>query len=449
MYTNSLSKVVQSRLSTKTTTDQGLHIYKGVSSFAGVLPYAIQDSQGNTLLCGILQSPDELFNEASLKSMVGVGVYLDHPLDLTDNLDNAVGIVLNANPSQQSNYYYPDQLSDSPNSEKVNGDTYYIELQVAIWDENAVLAIQNGKKEISAGYLCKVVEEDGLWFGTPYQYKKTDIRYNHLALLDNGTARNGAFSRLLDTSSLTSETSETKNLLKNQITENFLPINIIKDSHEIKDTNQLSGKMKHFLIPGTSQVIAIEDSSLSALVDYTTEVTKINNEIISLKAELEKTKKELKDSNTLLEEKEKTETSGIVPSELSNALAVIKKAESLGVKIDLDSFDTEKTIKATLVAKNLPTDNVSIETLKYAFYNLLPDEPEPPVTPSVEPTPPPTTIPEPTPVETVETKPITDKRGTTKSNTAKLLDNVAHTPINGISGVDLARKIAEMRKIKK
>lgn len=45
---------------------------------------------------------------------------------------------------------------------------------------------RQGKKELSMGYACDYVPESGEFEGQPYQFKQVNIRFNHLALVENG-----------------------------------------------------------------------------------------------------------------------------------------------------------------------------------------------------------------------------------------------------------------------
>jgi hypothetical protein len=56
---------------------------------------------------------------------------------------------------------------------------------------------RKGKKQLSMGYVCDYVPEAGEYEGMPYQFKQIGIRFNHLALVENG--RMGKDVAVLDT----------------------------------------------------------------------------------------------------------------------------------------------------------------------------------------------------------------------------------------------------------
>jgi hypothetical protein len=45
---------------------------------------------------------------------------------------------------------------------------------------------RQGKKQLSMGYACDYVPESGVFAGKPYQFRQANIRFNHLALVENG-----------------------------------------------------------------------------------------------------------------------------------------------------------------------------------------------------------------------------------------------------------------------
>lgn len=58
--------------------------------------------------------------------------------------------------------------------------------ELSIWDGDAIKAIQDGSKRcVSAGYAYRAVPETGEINGQPYTLKMVDIRFNHLALVEN------------------------------------------------------------------------------------------------------------------------------------------------------------------------------------------------------------------------------------------------------------------------
>ncbi|MFS8371322.1 DUF2213 domain-containing protein [Acetobacter indonesiensis] len=58
--------------------------------------------------------------------------------------------------------------------------------ELSIWDGEAIKSIQDGSKRcVSAGYAYRAIPDAGEIDGQPYTLKMVDIRFNHLALVEN------------------------------------------------------------------------------------------------------------------------------------------------------------------------------------------------------------------------------------------------------------------------
>ena len=315
-----LSDLVKERILTRKSTPQGLHILQGVTLFAGVLPYPVQDDEGTVTVSGVLSHPEDLFND-SLATLVGVGVYIEHPQSgFTYDLKDAVGIVLSAEPKQ--NYLNNDGAIAS-----IQGDVNYALLKVGIWDNTALETINNGKKELSAGYDAALIVEAGIWYGTPYSYRKKNITYNHLAIVDTGTARNGAYSRLID-----KQSGEYTNIceIDTKIVDS-LSLNIIKDSGDNDDNfipiEQIIGgvPMKHLAIG--KNVISVEDTSVNILTEFIDTATATENKLKGIEAEKLKLGQEVESLKTKIKDSEDTLAKlQSVPANSSLPIEELKKA---------------------------------------------------------------------------------------------------------------------------
>lgn len=350
-------------------TPQGLPIFNGVSLFAGVMPYVLPDDDGVDQMVGVASLPDDLFNSDSLRSLSGVGIYLEHPTDFTDNLDNAVGIVMGGTP-------------DSDYDPASNSTVYFVRLSLAIWDSDAINFIQAGNKELSAGYDTTFVKEEGLWYGSPYQYKKTDIVYNHLAILPSGTARNGSYSQITDSS----QSSKKKNLCA-QLT-------IVDSRYVNKSVESLTEdrRMDKFML-SDGNYIEISPESKPVLKAFVKSVLDSKNQV----------DESIKALDTAIAEKKALELkltdAATATAELQNKLAeveaekireleaikrsnrIAKKASEIGIPIDEETFDPDKVLRDALSKKGYKVDDtIPVSALEYAFSHLQPEIEVSPVT---------------------------------------------------------------------
>lgn len=126
----------------------------------------------------VYRDPAEVFAVDSLRSFSMIDATIDHPKDMVDAKnwrDLAVGSV----------------------GESALRDGEFLMLPLILKDADAIEAWRAGKKQLSVGYDCELVLEDGTApDGTAYQARQTAIRANHLALCD--VARGGPALRIGD-----------------------------------------------------------------------------------------------------------------------------------------------------------------------------------------------------------------------------------------------------------
>ena len=80
----------------------------------------------------------------------------------------------------------------------VRRDGEFVRATIQITDADAIKAIRAGKKELSCGYTARVINDHGVApDGAAYAGRQTEIRGNHVAIVDRGRA--GPSCRILDT----------------------------------------------------------------------------------------------------------------------------------------------------------------------------------------------------------------------------------------------------------
>lgn len=161
---------------------------KGRAAVTSIGVFEYRDTMGNTWR--ELRLPEEVFNSDSLSSITMVPVTMDHPsvLVTSDNIKQFQIGVTGGNPSSAPMGEW--------NSSFVEGDGLYVSVDIVITDADAILAIENGKRALSAGYTCdlEVAEPDARWLGMEYDFIQRNIRYNHVAVVDK--ARQGDAARI-------------------------------------------------------------------------------------------------------------------------------------------------------------------------------------------------------------------------------------------------------------
>jgi len=118
----------------------------------------------------VYRPPEEVFKADSLASYGHKPVTLDHPMEgvTADNWKQiAVGNV----------------------GGDVVRDGGFVRVPLIVMDAQAIAAVENGKRELSMGYECRLEFVDGVTpEGESYQAVQRDIRINHAAIVERGRA---------------------------------------------------------------------------------------------------------------------------------------------------------------------------------------------------------------------------------------------------------------------
>ena len=122
-----------------------------------------------------LRHPDDVFSKASLDTLKMIPITMEHPSRLIDA------------ESAKS-------LSIGTTGEDVYPDGNLVMSSFVITDATSIKRIEDGKRELSLGYEADLIDTPGQYEGIDYDYRQTNIVYNHLAVVDK--ARAGAQARI-------------------------------------------------------------------------------------------------------------------------------------------------------------------------------------------------------------------------------------------------------------
>lgn len=142
-------------------------------TFARIGNQIYLDSQGNVRVEH--RSEEEVIK--SLDSFRNKPISLDHPHEL----------ILSSNSRK-----YARGISH----EDIIYDRGLSRIRITLTDADAIQAIQNSHRQLSAGYLAKVLEQKGDWHGDSYTHVQKDIYGNHIALVETGRAGNLVITHL-------------------------------------------------------------------------------------------------------------------------------------------------------------------------------------------------------------------------------------------------------------
>lgn len=147
-------------------TDEGYLRGEAIVTRCGVFKYLNQDGT----IRREARLPEYAFKKESLDSLKMIPVTNNHPTVLVD--------ATNAK-----------ELSIGLTGETINIDGENILTTVTINVQDAINEIENNNKvELSLGYTLDLIEQKGVYNGQEYDCIQTNIKYNHLAVVERGRA---------------------------------------------------------------------------------------------------------------------------------------------------------------------------------------------------------------------------------------------------------------------
>lgn len=154
-------------------TDEGYIRANAIVTRTGIFHYRNADGS----LRRELRHPDDVWNTDSISSMELIPVTNGHPNERLVTAEN----------------YKRLAVGFTGETIKKNGD--FVLANMVITDHEAVNAVKNNnRRELSLGYLVDLDETPGIYNGDEYDARQTNVRYNHLAIVDK--ARAGSEARI-------------------------------------------------------------------------------------------------------------------------------------------------------------------------------------------------------------------------------------------------------------
>lgn len=153
-------------------------------SKAGVFPYlgrSIRAPDGTMLadnpdqMYNVFRPPEELASPEALDSFRLLPWTNDHPDKLLGN-DSP-----NLRPAEEKGVHgvIGENIEFDPSD-----NTLYANIK--LWSQSQAAAVEAGKRELSAGLRCVYVREDGVYNGTPFQFRQRMLRGNHISSVPEG-----------------------------------------------------------------------------------------------------------------------------------------------------------------------------------------------------------------------------------------------------------------------
>lgn len=156
-----------------TLTEEGYLAGTAIATRTGVFEYRLPDGTVQRQL----RHPDDVLNEDSLATLKLKPVTDNHPSEMIVNVDNA------------------SRYSVGMTGENVHVDGGNVAITFNVTNKDTVQKVKSRqKRELSLGYKLDLLDEAGVYEGEPYTHRQTNIRYNHLAIVQRGRA--GAVARI-------------------------------------------------------------------------------------------------------------------------------------------------------------------------------------------------------------------------------------------------------------
>ena len=151
---------------------------------AKVARTGVQDYLGSELgrpdmpIVRLYRPPEEVFAQDAMHSYAYRPLTIEHPTQMVDSATWKA-------------------VSAGQTGAEVVRDGEFVRVPLVLMDATAISAYESGKRELSMGYTAEIVFRDGVTpDGQPYDAVQTNLRMNHLALVDK--ARGGAQLRIGD-----------------------------------------------------------------------------------------------------------------------------------------------------------------------------------------------------------------------------------------------------------
>lgn len=273
-----------------TTTPEGYIRGTAVVTRTGVFDYLNPDGT----IRKELRHPDDVFASESLATLAMIPVTVDHPSQLL-TLDTAT------------------ELSVGQTGENIQVDGKHVIAPFTITNKAGIDAVNRGKRELSLGYSCDLLEESGVYNGEAYTHRQTNIQYNHLSVVDR--ARAGSIAVInLDGAAVQS----------------------VNQANDKKGDSQMSEPVK-------MATVNLDGLNYDAAPEVAKALTKAQSELEQVRGDAEKTKADMqKEYDELKAKADKLkEEMDMLKEEKSDSAIQAKVQARLGLERDAAKLDSE------------------------------------------------------------------------------------------------------------
>ena len=234
-------------------TDEGYIKANAIVTRTGVFLYKNPDGT----IRKELRHPDEVFKVDSLDSMKMIPVTNGHPQERLVSAENAK------------------RLAIGYTGETITQDGEFVLSNLLITDLASIKDVtERNRRELSLGYTVDLIPEEGSYNDQPYNFRQTNIKYNHLSIVDN--ARAGSEARIaLDSFDAEEILIEEANMAKRKV--KIDDDEVLMEDNVANQVEQLLARVAN--LEAEKSRLAEEKDKLSA------ELTSLKNGDVDLKEE--------------------------------------------------------------------------------------------------------------------------------------------------------------------
>lgn len=304
---------------TRATTSAGFMKVRAKAARVGHYEYTGRDVDPDnkyglrdTAIVKVAREPADVFDAASAHSFIGKPITDDHPSEAvtsTNWRDHARGTVMGAKWEEGG----------------------YLSFDLMLTDATAISKVDAGKRELSNGYSCDLVHGDFVASdGVACQFKQTNIRGNHVALVDRGRA--GPDCRIADAA--TCDTAP-RSIFDSLTTQEKPVKTMLIDGLTVDVSNADTA------VATIQTLISARDTALGKVTTLDAQVATLTTEKTTLDAKVTTLEQAVKDAKP-------------TPAQLRDAgkalMLAAGKAKALGVTVS-DEMDEPAIMGATVKAK--------------------------------------------------------------------------------------------------
>ncbi len=312
--------------------ENGFMHFRSVVTNVGVFSY--YDSEGNEIR--ELRPPEEVFSLDSLESLKMLPFTNEHPggLVTTESIKEV-------------------QVGNLGEDWRI--DQYHVSMPIVVQDKKTIQDIKNGKLALSCGYKAQREYKSGVWMGARYDYIQRNIRYNHVALVDQGRAGDNAVIKMDGVDYLVSSID-------------------IQDNKKKEDGNMPENNnvvLKEMVLDGVKYNAEAEVVKSHTKLDAL--VKEQNEKLDSMKKELETVKGERDSFKDQAEKLQKEAESKIDASDveklIKQKISVFDKAKEMKIEEVQISDSVEEIMKKVIlsISPEAKLDDVSSEYLQARY----------------------------------------------------------------------------------